>query len=792
MKKILFLIVLLSIQNVFAQLNITFRSNLNYPVVLSNIWGYADGLGNEYALVGTNSGLSIVNVTNPDLPVEVQTVSGPPSNWREIKTKGNYAFVTTEGGSSGLQIVNLSGLPGSVTSQYWAPTIGGDLLETIHALHVDGNYLYLYGTNIDDGGPLMVDVTDPWNPVYINNYLYPGTGTIRYVHDGVVVNDTLYGGHIYSGFFDVVDVTDKMNPQILATQTTPGAFTHNTWLSDDHKTVFTTDEVQNSFLASYDLTDLANIKELDRVQSNPGSNSVVHNTLVRNDYCVTSWYKDGVVIVDGNKPDNLVIVGNYDTYAGAGNGFNGAWGVYPFLPSGNIVVSDIDNGLFVLTPTYVRAGYLEGIVTDSICGTVLSGALIEILSTSAKDYSNLEGVYKTGLPGNGTYSVKISKPGYTTKIIPGVNLTSTFVTTLNVQLFSATAVNVGGQVLQGTTSTGLEGARIVFSNATNTYQFNTDASGNYSSCSIQAGTYEVYCGKWGYQTLCLGSQSVNAGSANVISFNLERGYYDDFIMDFGWTVSGPSLNAWERAQPQSTNDMGAIANPGTDAGSDCGLIAFVTDNGGGSQWDADVDNGQTILTSPVFDVSGYLSPVLNYHRWFYNANSLNGTPNDTMTISLSDGTTEHLVEMILPGSMGNGTWLGKSFSIDSFTSALNNLRLIVRIGDEAPGNVVEGGFDRFNVTSSGWVSSDKMKVNGIFVARPNPFSERIFLDYQFLQKGQAKISLFDIAGREVFSESIQDLKGTVEIIPDFPSGWYFGVFFLDGKMISTIPIIRVN
>src|SRR4051812_30502821 len=108
-----------------AQKNIIFKSNLPYPgKALANIWGYVDSQNNEYALVGTQTGISIVDVTNPANPVEKTTVSGPNSQWREIRSKGNFAFVTTEGGG-GLQIVDLSTLPGSVTSKLWAPTISG-------------------------------------------------------------------------------------------------------------------------------------------------------------------------------------------------------------------------------------------------------------------------------------------------------------------------------------------------------------------------------------------------------------------------------------------------------------------------------------------------------------------------------------------------------------------------------------------------------------------------------------------------------------------------------------------
>jgi hypothetical protein len=73
-----------------------------------------------------------------------------------------------------------------------------------------------------------------------------------------------------------------------------------------------------------------------------------------------------VVIVDVSRPQNPIEVAKYDTYPAGGGGQNGCWGVYPFLPSGNLVVSDIQYGLYVLTPTYARGCYLEGIVTDTI------------------------------------------------------------------------------------------------------------------------------------------------------------------------------------------------------------------------------------------------------------------------------------------------------------------------------------------------------------------------------------------------------------------------------------------
>jgi choice-of-anchor B domain-containing protein len=287
MKRIyLALIGLLAVSLLNAQnFNLTLRSTLPYNGILANIGGYVDGLGNEYALVGYEFGLSIVDVTDPDNPIEKFVVNGPTSNWRDVKTWSTYAYVTTEGGNSGLQIVDLSNLPNSVNSKYWTGTgsISGQL-ETIHALHVDAGYVYLFGSNLFGGAAVIADLADPWNPVYTGHT----TGADQYIHDGYVRNDTLWAGHIYAGYFQVWDVSNKANPVALAQQNTPTNFTHNTWLNDAGSVLMTTDETSDSYLASYDITDLGNIKELDRFQTTPGSGSIVHNTHVVNDYAVSS------------------------------------------------------------------------------------------------------------------------------------------------------------------------------------------------------------------------------------------------------------------------------------------------------------------------------------------------------------------------------------------------------------------------------------------------------------------------------------------------------------------------
>ncbi len=424
--------------------NVTHRSTMTFSNQnLANIWGYTAPDGTEYALVGAANGLVIVNVTDPDNPQYIVQIPGPSSAWREVRTYQHYAYVVTEGGSIGIQVIDLSNLPDSNLT-YHNVNPGG--ITRGHALHVDETkgFLYVYGSNLNGGRAQVFNLnTNPYNPSYVGFVNFIG-----YVHDGYVDNDTLYSAHIYAGKFAIIKMTNKSSPVLLGSQTTPGAFTHNTWKSGQY--LFTTDEVSNSFLTSYDVSDPSDIRELDRIAITPGSGSIVHNTHVIDNYAVTSWYKDGFSIIDVSRPANMVEVGRYDTYPqGSGSGFEGCWGVYPYFPSGTIVASNIrahgtNNGeMWVMTPNYVRGCYLEGVVTDSVTGNPIPGATVTILSTGVTGTTNSLGEYKIAQVQNGTVDVSFSKPGYVTKVLT-VTLDNGVLTTLDVALAPPSGPPGGG------------------------------------------------------------------------------------------------------------------------------------------------------------------------------------------------------------------------------------------------------------------------------------------------------------------------------------------------------------
>ncbi|MBA3649364.1 MAG: choice-of-anchor B family protein [Chitinophagales bacterium] len=433
--------------NTRAQLNVQQLGHLTYSENLAALWGYTDATGHEYALVGSYSGLSIVDLGDPAHPKQVQLVSTQKSEWHEVKVYSHYAYCVNESGG-GLLIVDLANLPNTVTSvKYTGGTLG---LSTGHSIWIDEKgFAYINGSNVGSGGVVFLDLkTDPMNPTYAGQY------NQGYVHDCYAKNDTMWAAQIYNGYFRVVNVASKTNPQVLAQQTTPGAFTHNCWPTDNSRYVFTTDEVSNSSVTSYDESDLSNISEpLDQFQANPGTSSIAHNVRVKGKYLVIAYYRDGVILADATQPDNIIKVGNYDTSPYSGNGYNGCWDAYPFFASGNIIASDIEQGLFVLKPTYVPACYLRGIVTDYATGSPLNGVTVQITGADNTDNTDLSGNYATGYSVAGKYTVTFTKSGYYTKTFKKVNLSNGVTTILNLTMKSTslplctTPVNLNATVL---------------------------------------------------------------------------------------------------------------------------------------------------------------------------------------------------------------------------------------------------------------------------------------------------------------------------------------------------------
>jgi choice-of-anchor B domain-containing protein len=428
-----FLTTVMATSNVLAQYqpgvnnNITLLGHLHQYNGYANVWGYTDSEGNEYALLGTDIGLSVINVTDPANPVEVDFVPGPlapPYHWREIKTFSHYAYVVSEGTTpnqfAGLQVVDLSTLPDSVRSFHSVLWPGVNSTNArAHTVTVDdAGYLYIQGgtttkgTGGVDAGVRIFSLANAWVPVSVSFY------SPRYVHDSFVKNNILFNSNIFDGgHVDILDVTDRSRPRLLTSIIYPQGFTHNSWTTEDGKYLFTTDENEGLTVKVWDIRVLwdgnpANDNSIELVAEYIGDKTqIAHNVHIKGDHAFISHYVEGVKVLDIADPTDPVEVGYYDTFPQPGNGYMGAWGVFPYFPSGNFVVSDMQTGLYVLQFDGAKAGGVQGKVTDIETGGELAGVALYFVEANKKAQTDFNGDYKLRT-NSGRHTIVLSRIGY--------------------------------------------------------------------------------------------------------------------------------------------------------------------------------------------------------------------------------------------------------------------------------------------------------------------------------------------------------------------------------------------
>lgn len=371
-----------------AQLPLTSFST--QPLSASNLWGFVDlDDGREYVIVGLRNGTAVIDVTDPRAPREVATIAGVTNAWREVKVyqvfdaaagrHRAYAYVTSEGSGAGLQILDLSALPDSVTL---ANTLHD--LSTSHTLYISNidyasgaalpgaqAFLYVAGANLLGGRYRIYDLVDPVNPALVTTSPgAPGSST-PYMHDStsVLLTDSrttqCAAAHnpceVLIDFnveqVDLWDVTDKGAPAFLGTATYPNArYIHSGWPTADQRHVIVHDELDELRIAGLHTSiytlDIGDLRTPTFVTSFTGADTTTdHNGYTVGNRYYLAHYRRGLVIHDLSNPEALREVGYFDTFLlPAANiaGTDGAWGVYPFLPSGTLAVSDIANGLFLL------------------------------------------------------------------------------------------------------------------------------------------------------------------------------------------------------------------------------------------------------------------------------------------------------------------------------------------------------------------------------------------------------------------------------------------------------------
>ena len=350
----------------------------------ADVWGFVDlNTNREYAIVGFDIGTAVFDVTDAENPREVGFIDGQRTVWRDIKVyqfwnaaQGRWnaqAYITTDGSTDGLFVIDLSGLPHNIARVNYASDF--TQAHNVYATNTDfGTGLsvtgaqptvIIAGSNSDFGQYRAYSVNDPAMPSF---EVMPGSGASDYMHDAAsmlitdsrkdsqCVNATTYCELLFDfneGTFDIWDITNSNSPARLSRTTyANAAYVHSGWWSEDKQFLFVHDELDERFSglnSTLRVFDLANLGAPSSAGTWIGpTRAIDHNGFVRGNRYYMSNYSRGLTILDITNVTNIQEVGRLDTYPAADdNAFVGAWGAFPFFHSGNIAISDIDSGFYM-------------------------------------------------------------------------------------------------------------------------------------------------------------------------------------------------------------------------------------------------------------------------------------------------------------------------------------------------------------------------------------------------------------------------------------------------------------
>jgi choice-of-anchor B domain-containing protein len=339
----------------------------------NDIWGWVSPItGKEYALVGCSNGTAFVDISNPSQPIYLGLLPchDTPSLWRDLETLGNFVFVVSESSNHGLQVMNLLQLDNVVNPPVnFAEDAHYSGFGHCHTLNIDptSQLLCAMGTNTFNGGPHLLDVSNPLNPIFVGGY-----GESGYTHDGFITTysgpDLNHQGEViialcngYNGFF-VVNATDPNDVIVLDNFIYPETgYTHQGWFTKDKRYFLINDELDEMNIGNntrthfFDLNDLDNMVYLGFHETN--NTSIDHNLYADDQFIYESNYRSGVRVFDAVRSSDAVLneVAFFDLVPANDNPqFSGTWSNYPYLPSGINLATSMYDGFFITRPTFLQ------------------------------------------------------------------------------------------------------------------------------------------------------------------------------------------------------------------------------------------------------------------------------------------------------------------------------------------------------------------------------------------------------------------------------------------------------
>ena len=343
--------VLLIAASANAQATLKLRGQLD-PFTGENRYGDVWGEGNfAYLASFAGTGVMIIDISDPANP-KMSSHYNPAEGGRfqDVVVAGGIGYFSSES-RGGVHIVDVRNPSNPVLLSQITEAKSG--FANVHELFVADGVLYTCDSRTNR--VKIFDVAKPDNPIFVREITTTDT---RFIHAVTVINGRLFTSG-WGGKTDIYDVRKVLTeePTRLGVVDS-GPASHAAWMSNDGKIMVSCRETTNGDTRLFDISDPANPQLLSTITAESLGIQAFssHNPYILGNMLFVSWYQAGTIVLDITDPRQPKMTGVFDTHTGAINGFDGNWGVYPFLGFDRVLISDLDNGLYIVDATAALAG----------------------------------------------------------------------------------------------------------------------------------------------------------------------------------------------------------------------------------------------------------------------------------------------------------------------------------------------------------------------------------------------------------------------------------------------------
>lgn len=477
--------------------------------------------------------------------------------------------------------------------------------------------------------------------------------------------------------------------------------------------------------------------------------------------------------------------------------------MYAFLPSGVILASDRQQGLFVLRYTGTH-GHLRGTVTVEGSGAPLEGATVRLAESGDSTTTLANGDYLF-VAEAGAYEAQVILYGYEAQSVPVV-IDSAGMDTLDAALTPFPLGDVAGVVRDAQTNAPIDQATVTVPGSE--LESLTAADGAYSLAGVVAGTARLDVAAFGYASRRF-LVNVDAGGAVEEDLLLPPAIlaYDMEAAD-GWTAGAPGDDAtggiWERDDPFRV--AGGTTQPADDhspLGVDCWITDNPTGNGAGVS-DTDVDEGKTTLLSPVLDLASVSAPVVSYWRWWTNTPAGSGGDDPWKVEVRNDGGESWVVvEETLDAAPA---WTEVVVHLSDLLAPTSQVQFRFTVADDGIPSTVEALLDDFMVYEGDPLTAvaagrSPAAATTSLRSAPNPFNPRTVVRYDLASAGEVRLTVVNLAGQQVRTlVEGPAAAGPHEVAWDgrdesgrtLASGVYFSRLEVDGRPLAARKMLLVR